>query len=238
MLTIYSLLAIVISLLSSLILLFRISKNHLLIQRSFFWHYTLGFFIFSLVHGIILFINSGMKVSYDFLLILYIVSFVALVFSYALFYRGTLLLFTKDKFLTTIMPLIVFPLFAALTHILFSVFKIEAFIMYTAVSWGFLFSIEAFLGILFLYFFINGAPLDTKKRQLYAFLLSSAWFLILALDVILWFRVAIYPSQFWILKIAGSKKWLILRSFAYLLILIGSLIYGRRLKPSQATEKE
>lgn len=234
----YSLSTIIVSAVASLILFLRIKKNQLLTRRLFFWHYAFGFAILSLVNFPIFFINLGFQISYNFLVILYCISFFAVLFSYLLFYRGTISLFTKDKFLTLVFPIIFLPVFAVVSTISFFLLKIDHLTMYTAVVWGFLLPINGFLGSLFLYFFLQGAPYDSiKRRQFYSLILSLGWFLLLFVDILLWFEVAGYPHMAWILKIASVKGWFLLRSLSYLLILIGSLIYSKHLQPAATTEK-
>ena len=237
----YSLFLIITPAAASFILFLRIKKNRILVSKSFFWHYAFGFFIFTLVHIPIFFINLGVTISYRTLITLNFVSFLAMFFSYLLFYRGSLLLFTKERFLTTVFPLIVLPIIATLAVISLLVLKIESLIRYTAVVWGFLLPNNTYLGSIFLYFFVKGAPFDSAKRQSGILVLGLAWFLVLATDIHLWIHAVTYDPQFWIIKIASLKGDLVFRSFAYLLILIGCLLYSRglnkRLKDSKTEKK-
>lgn len=235
----YSLLAIITSAVISLALFFRLRKDHLLATRFFFWHYSLGFIIFSLALVVPFFINLRIiGISYPILMGLYIISLVAILVSYALFYRGTVLLFTKDKFITTIFPLIFIPILAGLTVISLFIVKIEIFIVLTAIVWGFLFPINIFLGSAFLYLFIKGAFFDTGRRQPHTLLLSFAWFLIFALDILLWFILAAYPHEFWQMKLASLKGWFVAKAIAHWLILIGFVLYNRYLQYFKPIKKE
>jgi len=227
----------IIAAVASLAFLCRIERNRILPTKFFFWHYTIGFAILSLVNLPIFLINYGVQISYNYLVILYCISFFAVLFSYLLFYRGTILLITKNRFFTTVFPLIFLPAFAAVAIIFFFLFKVEIFSIYTAVVWGFLIPLNGFLSSLFLYFFFRGAPFDTIKRRPCAIILSLGWFLLTFVDILLWLNVAVYPREFWVLKIASAKEWYFLRGFSYLLILIGSLLYSRYLGQPKTLEK-
>jgi len=234
----YSIFIIIVSLVASLLLFLRIKKNHLLTTRPFFLHYALGFLISSLIHVPIFLIHLRIiTISYNLLISLYAVSFLAILFSYLLFYRGTILLFTKDKFVTTIFPLIFLPLFATLTVALLFIFKVETILIMTAVVWGFLLPLSGYLGSLFFYSFIKGTPFNTMKRKFHALLLSFAWFLILILDIVIWLKTATYVHDFWVLKIAAAKGWFLARAIAYLLILVGVLLYAKYLQHPRTDEK-
>ena len=237
---IFPTIVILISAIGSVLLFSRIKKDNLLSPvRFFFKNYAFGFAIFSLITLPIFFINLRLfTISNNFLLILYAVSFFALLFTYLLFYRGAALLFTKDKFLTTIFPLIFLPLFAIVTVVSLFIYKIDIFIIYTAVIWGFIIPLTSYLGSLFLYFFIKGSPFDTMKRRSHALILSLGWFLVLMLEIFLWFDVATYPQEFWILKVSSSKGYLLGRALANLMILVGALLYGRALERSKMNEEK
>ncbi len=234
----YSFFAIITSAIASLILFFRIQRNHILTTKSFFWHYAFGFIALSLTNLPIFFINLGVKLSYNSLIFFYCLCFFAVLFSYALFYRGTVLLSSKDKLLTTLFPLISLSLFAAMVVISFFVLKAKLVIMYTAVVWGFLLPLDGFLGVLFLYFFFKGAHFDSLKKQFHTIFLSLGWFLLLFVDILLWWQSVNFPyPEFWILKIASVTWWFLLRAAAYILILVGSLFYARRLQHPKIEEK-
>lgn len=227
----YPSLTMIVSAFASLILFLRIKKDHILISRVFFWNYASAFAILSLVNLPIFCINLGIKISYNFLLTLYTISFFAVLFAYLLFYRGTLALFIQEKFFTTIFPFTVFPAFAALTIFSLLVAKIETFVVYTVGVWGFLIPIDAFLATLCFYFFVRGVPVNGTKRRFSILLLSIGWFLFLILEIFLWYKVATsITTEFWILKIAYRQGWFLLRAIANLLLLVGALLYGRRLE--------
>lgn len=233
----YSLSVIIVSAVASLVLFLRIQKNQLITAKPLFWYYAFGFAILSLVNLPIFFINLGVQISYNLLVILYGISFFAVLFSYLLFYKGTISLFTQDRFINTVFPIIFLPLFAALSVISLFIFKIEISIMYTALVWGFLLPAAGYLGALFLYFFIKGAPFDSIKRKPYALFLSFSWFSILFTDIFLWVNVIPF-HEFFILQIATAKGYFVLRAIAYLLILICSLSYAKSLAHSGTIEKE
>lgn len=234
----YSLFLIIVSAIASLALFFRLAKNELLVVKEFLWHYAFGFAVLSLVNIPIFLINLGIQVDQTSLVILYTISFFALFFSYVLFYRGSVSLFTKEKFLTDIFPVIVFPVFALISVIAFFVFQIAHFIMYTAVVWGFLLPISGFLASLFFYFFLRGAPLDNTRGRLYSILLSFGWFFVLVVDFSLWLQVAPYPHAFWIVKLSGFTGWLLLRATAYIIIFIGALLYSRGIRRLKVPKTE
>ena len=235
----YSALIIITSVVVSLVLFFQLRKNRILIAptRSFFWHYALGFLIFSLVHVQVFLINLGVQISYPFLATLGVISLFAMLFSYLLFYRGTAFLFTKDWFMTTLFPLIIWPIFACIILFLLAIVKVEFFLILTVVFWGFLFPINIYLGFIFLRLFFKGTPFDTVKRKSHTLLLSFSWFFIFSLDVILWFNLVLYPQEFSILRLAMCKEWFIARAIAHLLILTGFLLYGRDLRHLSIAKK-
>ncbi len=236
---IYSLSAIIVSFIASIVLFLRIKKNGLLNTKFFFWHYALGFAIVGLTFIPIFFINLGVfTITYNLLLTLYGIRFLALLSSYLLFYRGTMLLHTKDRFTTTIIPVFVIPIFAILTASLLFFQKVPTLLLFTAFSWGFLIPFSGYLAALFLYFFIKGAPLDGMKKQPYALILSFAWFIILFSIVLTWFELANYDPAFWMLKVASLNRYYLAQAIAHLLILIGSLGYGKRLVHSETTGQE
>jgi len=223
---------------ASAVLFLRIQKDHLLISKSFFWNYATGFLILSLVHLPIFFINLRVfTIHYSDLIILNGISFLAIMISYLFFYRGTILLLTRERFITTVFPIFVLPLITTLA--IFSLFamKVGTLLMYTAIVWGFLLPNNTYLGFLFLYFFIKGAPFDTMHRRPVVLLLSLAWFVVLATDIVLWLDAAVYNPDFWILKLASLKGILVARTLAYLLIFIGCLLYSKHLPQPETREK-
>jgi len=235
----YSLFVIIISFIASSVLFLRIKKNQILHTRFFFWHYALGFLIVGLIYIPIFFINLRLfTITYNFLLTLYSIGFLALLFSYSLFYRGTVLLYTKDRFITTIFPIVFLPLFAALTMLAMFFQKVSTPMLFTGIVWGFLLPITGYLAAIFFYFFIKGAPADGMKKRPYTLILSFAWFIILLSIIFSWFEVANYDPNFWILKIATLNKYFLIQAVAYLLILIGSLSYGKYLVHSETVGKE
>jgi len=220
----------VIAVISSLILFLRIKGDSIIFPKVFFWNYALAFAILSVVNLPIFFINLGVEIHYNALVFLYLISFLGVLVSYLLFYRSTLFLITKDNFFINIFPFIFITIFTLFS--LFALFasKIEIFLIYTAGVWGFLLPFNAFLGSIFIYFFLKGIPNDSiKKYSFSSFLLSIGWFILLFTDISLWLISASYPNEFWILKIASAKGWFLLRSASYLIILIGVLLYSKQL---------
>ena len=234
----YSLLVIIVPVIASFILFFRIKKNNILVARDFFWHHAFGFGILSLIAIPIFFINLGVHISYNALIILYAISFVALFLSYLLFYRGTVLLFTRDRFLTTMFPIILLPIISAFCLTALFYLKLSTILIYTAIAWGFLFVNNNMLATIFLYSFATGSPIKMMKRKFPALLLSLGWFLMLALDVFIWLSAALYHPELWILKISSLKGWFLLRAITYLIILIGVLLCSRYLQRPKVEEKE
>lgn len=235
----YSFSTLIISVFAGLFLFVRVRKDYNLISKSFFRHYILAFLALSLTNLPIILINLGFQISYNALLFLYGVSFFAVFFSYMLFYRGTLLLFTKDSFFTTAFPLIFSPAFLIISSTFLFAYKIETFLIYTIWTWGFLLPLSGFLGSLFLYFFLKGAPYDSiKKRHFSTIFFSLGWFLLLIVDLLLWITSINYSHEFWILKIASTKEWFLIRDLAYLIILSGAMFYIKYLnRPADHKEK-
>jgi len=142
-------------------------------------------------------------------------------------FRGTTFLFTQNRFLTTVLPLIFIPVSAAFSLIALFYLKMSTIIIYTAFLWGFLLVNNNILGVIFLYSFAQGFPLRVMRGKLCALLLSLGWFFILGLDFFLWFVAVLYHPEFWILKISSIGGWYLLRSLAYLIILAGALLCAR-----------
>jgi len=233
-----SLFLIIVPAFASAVLLLRIRKNQLIISRLFFWNYGVGFLILSLVHLPIFFINLRIfTLHYSDLMILSGISFLALLISYLFFYRGTVLLLTRDRFITTVFPIFTLPFIAALAIFSLFVIKVGTLLMYTAIAWGFLLPNNTYLASLFLYFFIKGAPFDSLHRRPPALFLSLAWFIVLVTDIMLWLDAAVYNPELWILKLASLKGILIAKTFGYLLIFIGCLFYSRYAPQPKTEEK-
>lgn len=232
------LLLVLIPFIAGLILFFRIRQSNLILLKSFFWNYAFGFSIISLFHLPAFFINLGAHLTYNALRIIDIVSLGALFLGYVLFYRGTMSLLTKDRFIITIFPLLFLPLAAGIAIASLFILEIETIIAYTAVAWGFIFPFNFCLAALFLYFFFSGAPFDTMKRRPCALILSLGWFSIFASHILLWANAVTYHPEFWILKVTSLGKEYLLLALGYLLILIGSLLCCRHLKEFKIPEKE
>jgi len=234
----YSVIIVITSFVAVFILFLRIQKNHILNTRFFFWHYMVGFVLFGLAHLPVLLINLRIEISYNILLFLYIFGFFTIFIAHQLFLRGTNSLFIKDRIFTTIFPIVVFPLFAALTLFLFFVSQIGPILIYTVLMWGFLIPINLYLTFIFLYFFIKGAPFYPVKRQLYALFLSLGWLVTLITYIILWVRSVAYSPEFWVLEVASSKGWLLIRAIAYFLIFVGAMFFSDRYyKKPESIEK-
>ncbi len=233
-----SLSVVAIPLIAGLILFFRIKKNSILPIRSFFWNYAFGFSIISLSHLPVFFINLGANLDYNTLRAVDFISFWALFLGYLFFYRGTILLLTKDRFMTTIYPLITLPLIAGIAMASLFILGVETITAYTAVAWGFIFPNTTYLASLFLYFFIQGAPFDTMKRKPGALLLSIGWFVILGSAIFTWLNSVTYHPELWILKTASLESQFLFRAFGYLLILAGCLLCCGHLPQPKTSEKE
>lgn len=234
----FSLLPAVTAVIASFILFLRIKKNNILQARDFFWHYAFAFAIIAISSIQIVLINLGVAMSYNILLIMYAVSVFTVFFSYLLFFRGTALLFTQDRFLPTLLPLLILPVGLAFTLCAMFFMKFSTIIIYTAVAWGFLFVNDNLLSSILLYSFATGSPIKSMKGKPCALILSLGWFLVLGLDVILWISSVLYHPELWILKISSMKLWYIARAIAYLVILIGTLLSVRCLRGQGPSEKE
>ncbi|MFN7088211.1 MAG: hypothetical protein ACK4NX_00060, partial [Candidatus Paceibacteria bacterium] len=101
--------AIVTSGIVSLILFFKIKKDHLLSGRTFFIHWTAGFFFFGFAHiaavAVNVFALLGKTLTYQNLVVFLIIAFLSSLIANTLFYRGTVLLITEKEFWTTTLPL-------------------------------------------------------------------------------------------------------------------------------------
>src|SRR3989344_9394488 len=117
---------------ASLFLIRHAGKNHLPQVDMFYWHYAFGFMILAAVNIVSLAANIGVELSYQTLVVLYAITFCAVLISYGLFYRGTVSLFTDNKFATTIFGLFAMPAFALLLIISAWVFKLKLILLYTA----------------------------------------------------------------------------------------------------------
>ena len=226
----YSILPAIAAAISSVILFLRIKKNNILAAKDFFWHYAFAFGIIAVSNIPIFLINLGTVISYNNLFIIYGSSAFMAFISYLLFFRGTALLFMKDRFFPTILPLLVLP--AALVFSIVSLFflKFSSIMIYTAVAWGFLFINDNILGSIFLYSFATGSPIRNMKGKFCALLLGLGWFAVLGSDVILWVKAALYNPEFWIFKIVSMKWWFLARAIIYLVILIAVLLASKYLQ--------
>lgn len=223
---------------AGLILFFRIKGDSILPIKSFLWNYAFGFSIISLSHLPLFFINLGANLDYSILRVVNFISFWALFLGYLFFYRGTILLLTKDRFITTIYPLITLPLIAGIAMASLFILEVGTITAYTAVAWGFIFPNTTYLASLFLYFFIRGAPFDTMKRKPGALLLSTGWFIVLASAIFTWINSVTYHPELWILKTASLGSQLFLHALGYLLILVGCLLCCGHLPQPKISEKE
>ena len=213
-----------------LILFCQRRKSTSLAAKSFFLHYAFGFFMLSLAYLPILVINLRIfTIDYNFLIILYVIAFMALLFSYVCFYGSIISILSKNSFFTTILPILL-PIFIVFIIVSLFLTNIEHFIIYTVVVWSFITPVGFFLGCAFFYFFIKGMPLGDTSGRLATFLLCVAWIFILFLDFLLWFNVAKYNYDFWILKIASLNGYFYTRVVVYLFILIGALYFGKGLQ--------
>lgn len=203
----YSALVVITAFVAALILFLRIKKNHILATKSFFWHYALGFIFFGLAHIPIFIINLGIPVNYNFFVLLYIISFFAVFIAQQLFFRGTNLLFVKEKVFTTLFPIIVLPFFAALAFFLLLYSQTGPILIYTVLVWSFIMPISVYLSFIFLYSFVKGTPFGSAKKQLYALLLSLGWFIVLITYVTVWFQSVRYAPEFWAFGVISSKGW-------------------------------
>jgi hypothetical protein len=234
----YSILPAISAVICSIILFLRIKRNKILGAQDLFWHYAFAFGIIALTSIPIFLINLGVEVSYNNLYIIYAFIVLMVFISYLLFFRGTVLLFTKERFFPAILPLLILPAVAAFSLISLSFLNFSSIIIYTAFAWGFLFVNSNLLGSIFIFSFATGSPIKNIKRKFCALLLSLGWFSVLGLDVILWINAASYHPEFWILRIASLKEWFLVRAIVYLIILIGALSLGRCLQRNKIQEEQ
>ncbi|MFH1462741.1 MAG: hypothetical protein ABIG08_03560 [bacterium] len=231
-----TLLAIIVSAAASIILFLRIKLNNIIGARDFLWHYAFAFLITSFSSYPVFLINLGVNISQDGLTILYSLSTLAILISYLLFFRGTVLLFTRDRLFTTMLPLVFLPVVSIFSLIALFYLGLPTIVIYTAFLWGFLLVNNNILGAMFFYSFANGAPLKTMKGKPCALLLSLGWYFILGLDFFLWFTAVSYHPELWILKISSMSGWYLLRVLAYLIILAGALFCARRIQAPKREE--
>jgi len=228
----YSFIAIIIAVVSSLILFNVVRKNDFPEKRGFFLNYAFGFLLTSLLYLPVFIINLGIEIKYNLLLILYFFIFFSNFFSYFFFYRGSVLFFTKNKFFNTVFP-IVWSSYAVVATTSLLIGGITYGSVYTISTWGFLLPINTYLSSMFFYYFKKGSLLDgakTMRERLYMLVFGFGWFSILALDGIRWGLLFSYPEKLWIIKLASLGSYLIVRSFAYLIILAGCFFYMKNLK--------
>lgn len=204
----------------------------------FFKQYAWGFLLMSPINLPLICINLGNEISYYTLLALYAVSFVAVYFSYLLFFRGTISLFSKGPFLNIIFPIVSFSMFVIALAGMMLLLKIETFLIYTALAWGFFFPISAYIAVLFFYYFIKGAPLDNMKRKSYAIFFGILWFAMLATDAAMWISVTSYPHEFWIMKVVQQNGFLVFRGLVYILLFANVVSYGKYLEKIKYLNKD
>ena len=234
----YSILPGVVAVASSAILFLRIRKNNILGAKDFFWHYAFAFGVIAAASIMVFLINIGVGMRYNALFALCAFTFFIVFVSYLLFFRGTTLLFMKDRFFPTILPLLVLPIGLAFSIIALFFLRFSGIIIYTAVAWGFLFVNDNILASIFLYSFATGSPIRNIKGKLCSFILALGWFSVLGSDVFLWIQAALYSPDFWILKIISMKWWFLARAVIYLVILIGVLLSGKYLQYPNDTEEK
>lgn len=127
----YTVLPAVTAALASAILFYRIKKNTILITKDFLWHYAFAFGIITVASIITCLINLGVEITYNTLLVLYGFTVFAVFLSYLLFFRGTVLLFTRDRFITTFLPIVLLPIALTLSLIALFYLKLSTIIIYT-----------------------------------------------------------------------------------------------------------
>lgn len=228
----YSLFPIIIAVISSLILFNVVRKNAFPEKRAFFLNYAFGFLLTSFLDIPILIINLGIEIKYIFLLILYLLIFFFNFFSYFFFYRGSILFFTKNKFFNTIFP-VVWSSYAVIATTSLLIGGVTYGSVYTIVTWGFLLPINTYLSSMFFYYFKKGSLLDATKNtkeRLYMLIFGFGWFSLLPLDGIRWGLLFSYPEELWIIKLASLGSYFMIRSIAYLIILVGCFLYIKKLK--------
>ncbi len=234
-----SLLAIIVPVCASLFLFARLKKNHIVSSRSFFWNYAFGFGIISISGIPVYLINLGVEVSYATLLLMYTLSFVAAFVAYLLFYRGTISLFTEERFVALAFPNIILPVISIFALGALFYLKLPTILIYTAAAWGFLFPNNMYISSLFLYSFAQGSPRGMLKRKFCTFVLAVGWFLMLGLDIVLWVSAVLYlRPDLWILKVASMQGWFIVRAIDYLIILWGVLLCARCLRQNKSLEEK
>ena len=236
--TFYSILPAISAAICSIILFLRIKRNSVLSVQSLFLHYAFAFCIIALTSIPTFLINLGVEVSFNDLYKIYAFDIFVLFISYLLFFRGTVLLFTKERFFPTILPMLVLPAVSAFSIVALFFLHFSSIIIYTAFAWGFLFVNSNFLCSIFIFSFLTGYPIKIIKRKFCAFLLTLGWFSILGLDIFLWVNAALYDPEFWILKIVSFKGWFFARAIVYLIILICTLHLGRCFQRKEIQEKQ
>lgn len=198
-------------------------------MAPFFKNYIIGFIVLGLGFFFHLLINLGLDMKYPFYLVVFLSSQFAIIMAHSLFIRGTVMLDTKDKFKTTIFPLIVLPAAAVLTILGLVFAGVSSFTMFTIIRWGFMIPIKVFLAAIFLYYFFAGSTFDTVKSKFHTIFLGLIWLVSLGMDVYLWFML-VPAGDFWSLKLASFKGWYILRAAVYWFTLAAILVYAKYLK--------
>lgn len=221
--TFYSILPAIVAIISSGVLFLSIKRSSSIANKNFLRHYAFAFVIASFFSLPVFLINLGVETSYNDLLLSYGLIAFTLFISYALFFRGTAILFTRDRFFSTILPLLVLPTASGFSIVVLLLMGFPTLTMYTAIAWGFLFVNNNLLGSIFLYSFATGSPIKNMKGKSCALILALGWFALLGLDIILWIQAALYHPEFWVFKIVSFNGWFLARAVVYLVILAGAL---------------
>jgi len=121
----------IVAAIASFILFFRIKKNNILGAKDFFWHYAFGFAILALTAIQVCLINLGVKMSYNELLVSHALTAFAMLLAYLLFFRGTALIFARERFIITILPLVLLPAVSIFTLVALFYLNLSSIIIYT-----------------------------------------------------------------------------------------------------------
>lgn len=207
---------------AGLFYLLRIRVDHRLSQEevSFLRHWGIGFFLFALTHAPAFFINLGITViSATFLQIVYSSVFIAITAANLLFLRGLFILQRKSRFWTVKFPITLFIVVSVLNLGLFLTIGNQA------IPFLLTFNILIFQIPIHLYFAITFIKLGKKLPAYHSgfMILAIAWFLVIALDLIIWRLIINFPTDFWVIKLISLKKWYVARAITHLLLLAGLL---------------
>lgn len=236
--TFYILIKIVVAGLAGLCLFLCASKKSILPLKSFFTHYAFGFALLALQQIIPLFMLSCNNVCYPLYSLLVLSYFFIASLAYVLFLRGTLSLFTKNRFLTTVFPFSFLFVCLIFSSIAVYLCELKVLTVATIFMWSFPIQIAAFLGTFFLYSFVKNFKFKNFKYNLPNLFLSLSWYYSMIICFRFWVNViSLKGHDFWVISSLSSTSGHWLRIAFYFLLFVGSILYFHANKKTKALEE-